>query len=352
MEDLWSCLQACHKPVVLWGMGDGADKIINVCQEKGIEIRDFFASDGFVRGQLFHGKQVLSYQAVREKYGDGGFVILLAFGSALPDVLANVQKIAAENTLYVPDVPVCLGGGIFDAAFYQQHKGELDEVRRMLADEESVRLFDTIVRAKLTGNPAEYFSCMTDPVLPYLEILHPQQYRTTIDFGAYTGDTVKELSRYADSLETIFAVEPDSRTYKKLETLAQQITNFTLRPVHAAAWSSVTTLPFGAAGGRGASFSAAKRQEDVATVTADVLAKSEAVDFIKYDVEGAEKEALQGSAEVIRRDRPELLVSLYHRSEDLYELPLLVHTLCPDYKLYVRRPGGLPAWDINLYAAR
>ena len=74
------------------------------------------------------------------------------------------------------------------------------------------------------------------------------------------------------------------------------------------------------------------------------------MDYIKYDVEGSEKEALEGSAETIRRSRPELLVSLYHRSSDLFSLVLFVHKLMPDARLYLRRFPYYPAWDLNLYA--
>ena len=74
------------------------------------------------------------------------------------------------------------------------------------------------------------------------------------------------------------------------------------------------------------------------------------MDYIKYDVEGAEAEALMGSRRIIERDAPALLVSAYHRSSDLFRLPLLVHGLNPRYKLYLRRMAGVPAWDINLYA--
>ena len=83
---------------------------------------------------------------------------------------------------------------------------------------------------------------------------------------------------------------------------------------------------------------------------AEFLPHGVPVDYVKYDVEGAETEALMGSAETIRRDAPALLVSAYHRSGDLFRLPLLVHELNPAYKLYLRRMAGVPAWDINLYA--
>ena len=73
-------------------------------------------------------------------------------------------------------------------------------------------------------------------------------------------------------------------------------------------------------------------------------------DYIKYDVEGAEREALLGSRETILHRRPDLLVSAYHRSEDLFDLPLLLHGQFPFYELRLRRFPYVPAWDINLYA--
>ena len=60
LHDLWERLLSTSKTVVMYGMGNGADKILQVCESKGITVSDFFASDGFVRGHLFHGKRVLS----------------------------------------------------------------------------------------------------------------------------------------------------------------------------------------------------------------------------------------------------------------------------------------------------
>ena len=58
------------------------------------------------------------------------------------------------------------------------------------------------------------------------------------------------------------------------------------------------------------------------------------VNFIKFDIEGAEKEALSGAKETIRRHKPTLAVSVYHKNEDIIELPRLIRKLCPDYRLY------------------
>ena len=51
----------------------------------------------------------------------------------------------------------------------------------------------------------------------------------------------------------------------------------------------------------------------------------------------------------ITRHRPKMLLSAYHRTEDLFALPLQVLELQPDYRLYLRHYPYLPAWDVNYY---
>ena len=59
------------------------------------------------------------------------------------------------------------------------------------------------------------------------------------------------------------------------------------------------------------------------------------VDFIKLDIEGAEMRALTGAQHVIRSFSPRLAVCVYHRLKDIYELPLYLHALKPEYLLYL-----------------
>ena len=126
-KDLWAHLCATDKKIVMYGMGNGADKILSICEQRGIEISDFFASDGFVRGHEFHGKRVLSYSEAKEKYGAENMIVLLSFASSLPDVLANIYRIADECELYAPDVPVC-GTNLFDGVFYERNEERIEAV--------------------------------------------------------------------------------------------------------------------------------------------------------------------------------------------------------------------------------
>ena len=116
--DVWDMLKRETRPLVIWGMGNGADKLLVQFEKHGLEVADFMASDGFVRGQFFHGKQVLSFASVKEKYED--FAIVLAFASSREEVLALMFERADHYTLYMPDLPVCTPT-YFDKEFYNAH---------------------------------------------------------------------------------------------------------------------------------------------------------------------------------------------------------------------------------------
>lgn len=60
------------------------------------------------------------------------------------------------------------------------------------------------------------------------------------------------------------------------------------------------------------------------------------IDFIKMDIEGAELEALKGAEATIRRDRPKLAISVYHKLHDFWTIPKWLDALGLDYRFYLR----------------
>ena len=351
-RDLWEYLKSqTDKKIVLYGMGNGADKIIAVCESYGIEIADFFASDGFVRGHSFHGRRVLSYTETKEKYGKENIIVLLSFASSLQGVLALIKSVAAECELYAPDVPVS-GSELFNFEFYEANKDKIDAARALLCDNESKRIFDNVISYKLSGDVKYLFDAENEKDEVYRDILGAPDFRVAVDAGAYNGDTARELASYSPKLEKIIALEPDRRNFRKLSEYAASEPRFSLSLYNNAAWNKEETLIFDASGNRNAGVNpAAKKTVEVTGVSIDSLV-GERIDYIKYDVEGSEREALEGSKKTIERDRPALLVSAYHRSADIFELPLLIHETAPDYKLYLRRYAYVPAWDLNLLAVK
>ena len=354
-NDLWSYLQSTDKKIVMYGMGNGADKILSICESYGIEVSDFFASDGFVRGHLFHDKRVLSYSEACEKYGRDHMIVLLSFASSLPDVLANIYKIAEECELYAPEVPVC-GENLFNYEFYKENEDKISQTELLLADMKSVEVFSDVINYKLSGNVRWLQSNHSDFSEVY-QLLGAEAFEKIADLGAYNGDTLREIAPFAPNLKEAVAFEPDRRNHKKLADYAESEERFKITPIKAAAWSHKDTLLFDGSGNRNSTLISKGIEVNRPPKTVEVEAESldnilggERVDYIKFDVEGAEKEAILGSLETIEKHRPALMISLYHRSEDVFALPLMIHERFPDYRFYIRRREYIPAWDMVLIA--
>ncbi len=355
--DLWTYLSKTNKAILMYGMGNGADKILEVCSRYGIEIADFFASDGFVRGHQFHGKRVLSYSEAKEKYGVQNMIVLLSFASSLPDVLENIYRIDGECELYAPDVPVC-GDTLFNMEFYNQNKESIHRVEELLCDWQSKKIYRDIIAYKLSGKIEYLKSSHSSFDEVYRELLGAENFEYAADLGAYNGDTLRELKQYAEGLIEAYALEPDRRNFRKLTEYSAAESAFKINAYQTAAWSKQESLIFGGSGNRnsslisGARVAVAKQAKIVETDanSLDNILSGKRVDYIKYDVEGSEWEALSGSLETIKKYKPALAISLYHRSEDLFKLPLFVNEHFPEYKFYLRRRQYIPAWDSMLIA--
>ena len=344
MTDLWQYLKTAEKPIVLYGTGDGADKILDVMENKGIKASGVFASDGFVRKRVFRDMPVLSYKEAVKTYGD--MIILIAFGSSLPNVIENFVKLSLLHETYVPDVPVA-GGELFDIDFYSKNLDKINKTRSLFADEKSVKLYDAMIMAKLTGK-VEYLldGCESDDEI--LSHLGADRFRVTLDLGAYNGDTALKLVDICPKLETVIALEPDERNFRKL--CINTVPTKKVEPHFGAAWDKEEILTFTKGGGRGIRRRGGEKTVEVAGVRPESLLDGRKVDYIKIDVEGAERQAIDGCKNAIASFRPSLRIALYHKSADIFELPAMIHEICPDYKIYIKRTMSFPAWDIDLIA--
>ncbi len=352
VTDVWTMLSECGLPIVMYGMGDGAEKIMRVMETYGLKPAEFMASDEFVRGHSFKGYRVKKLSEIEEQYAD--FVVVVCFGTALPEVLENIERISQKHRVVAPDVPV-VGGGLFDGDYISDHEYEIMKLRMLLSDDASRDTLDALMKYRITGDISVLRSCETPKEEAY-SLLNINDRETYLDLGAYNGDTVEEFLKLTGKrFEKIYALEPDRRNYSKLRRRHYALGSEIFEPLNAAAWSSDTKLVFNSRAGRNSSLcetpsaQTAGRGMETEAKSVDSLLGGKAATLIKYDVEGSEREALAGSEQTIKKYKPRLIVSLYHRTEDLIELPLYIKELNPDYKLYLRHHPYIPAWDTNLY---
>lgn len=356
---LWEYLKTVRKPVVLYGTGDGADKVITRLEENGKAVSGIFASDEFVRGQQFHGFTVRKYSellALRENV-----IVLIAFASELPELLDRFYKLGQVHETYAPHVPVFSGDFAITPEWIIKYETELQTVYDRLADTVSRETFAAILNYKLSGKLSYLQQCTTKRADDMKALFSFGEGETYVDAGAYDGDTVQEfLKLTGQRYKKIFALEPDPKNYKKLADFVQQNGLHNVSCLQAGAWSECGILELNGNGGRQSTFwksSSHKKKikkQQVNVVSVDSVLDNAHADYIKFDVEGVEQEALMGVARHLvpgcNGTLPKLLIAAYHHDEDIFVLPLLLWKLQPDYKIFLRKHPYVPAWEVNIFA--
>ncbi|MBQ9948284.1 MAG: FkbM family methyltransferase [Oscillospiraceae bacterium] len=346
---LWDYLAQTDKKIVLYGMGDGAEKIQNVLLSIGVQIDDIMASDEFVRGHSFLGIRVKKLSEIEELYGDN-FIILVSFGSQFPEVMEHIYAIAEKHELYAPNVPV-VGEGLFTLDYAKEHYNEIKSAYELMADEQSKKVFENVIRYKLSGNISLLRECES-PREEMFDLLRINSEEIYVDLGAYNGDTLVEfLNETSMKFRKLYAMEPDHKNYMKLKRRLYMIGSALLEAYNCGAWDCETTLQFSLRAGRSSkvSASATARTKEVKMMSVDHMLQGGEATFIKYDVEGSEDKALEGTRQTITKYRPKLNVAVYHRNEDMFAIPLKIAAMNRKYKIYLRHHPYVPDWDTNIY---
>ena len=340
--NIWDYLAKSEKPIVIYGMGNGADKIIDTLEKYGSKVSDIFASDEFVRGHSFRGFKVMKYSEICEKYDD--FNIVLAFASHLDNVLDNIRKINSEHTVFAPDVPVA-GGGLFTLEYIRENEEKFDLVYNRLADEESRRVFLDVLNFKVSGKVDYLFNSFCEKDEVYRDLLRLKNDEVIVDLGAYDGDTIREFTTFTDGkYKRIYALEPDKKNFSKLEKNTCEMDNIFI--YNMGAWDKMDTLIFDSQRSRNSKLSSKGVPIEVSDIDSLI---SDDITMIKMDIEGSELHAIEGAKMTIKKHRPKLYICAYHRNEDLFSIPLKVLEIEPSYKVYFRHSPYIPAWESNFY---
>ncbi len=340
----WEKLSQTKLPIILYGTGNGADSVLENFKNKGVSISDIMASDGFVRERFFQGFKVKSLSEIENTYAE--FVIALSFASSLPDVLEIIKKLSKKHPLVVPVVPV-FGDTVMDREYLTSNKEALENSYNLLADKESKRVFENMIRFQFTGELPYLFDIESTREDALKNILKLTEQEDMLDLGAYRGDTVEEIIRLFGGVSSATCFEPDPKTFQKLLEYSKKKENVT--PLPFAAWCEEREFNFSGGGGRQSAIYENGKQLVKAVAVDRILKETQRVTYVKMDVEGAEKEALMGMKRLLKSQKPKLSIAAYHRTEDLCTLIPLIKSLNPEYKIHLRHHPYIPCWDTNLY---
>ena len=259
-----------------------------------------------------------------------GFTNIINFSNSIKTIPKILELISKQNYLW-----------LVDNKSNMINEDQLSLVANLLKDDKSKDILKRIILLRKTLDTKyyvepegiEYFP--TD--VPILKNLNRVNF---IDCGAYNGDTITELLKQTSHLSQAVSFEPDKTNFEMLKKqiavlkVSHPDINFLLYP--SGLFSKNSILKFSNNGINSSATIDNNSTTDISVVTIDSVLLNSNPNFIKMDIEGAEKEALLGSIQTIKKHKPNLAICLYHKPEDLWELPLLIHQIESSYDMYLR----------------
>lgn len=210
-----------------------------------------------------------------------------------------------------------------------------DTVFEMLADNTSKLVFTRLMQFRLIPD-MRFVQAAYDKEHPqYFDktLVHCTKDEVFVDCGGFTGDTVEEYIRQYEQYKTIYVYEPSNDNIEHCRSNTSKYPNIILRNCGVGEKSEALPISNSMSS---SSFTGTVEDGDLIPIVSLDEDIKEKITFIKMDVEGFEIPALLGAKNHIKNDTPKLAICTYHILSDMWEIPLLIHSINPNYSYYFR----------------
>lgn len=355
-----------QKDIVIFGAGEMTMRLFNT-----IDIVDkvkFICDDTESRrSSRLYGIKIVGSEKLKELNPDKTVIVISS---------KNQQKEFAKQVESIGDFDIYFTRVLISETFeavacdLYDHQDEIAQAEKLLIDDTSKKIYREVIYRRMLFGEDNFSDLIIDGDVEYIL---PQMFSESIpkdeiivDCGAYTGDTVELFCKeFGKKVKKIWALECGQ---EQLELLKQRVDRLHRLPYS----PEICVLPYAVSDknekldfyqpmaskssfiGNNRAFARNDKYNSeiyqVDAVALDyVLPQNESVTMIKMDVEGSEFAALMGAKELIQRNRPKLIISIYHSGLDYFRLILLIKELVPEYKFAIRHHKKLHI-DTDLYA--
>ncbi len=219
--------------------------------------------------------------------------------------------------------------------YYSKNVEEIERILVNLGDEKSRETYTTMIdfRTKRRKSVKRIVD-KGDQYFPH-DILRLKD-ESFVDCGAYTGDTIESFinNSLGKCYRSIYAFEPVHLNYIKLKEYVNS-NNIERCELYEMGTSDREDVQFFSGEGNDVKLTE-KGVNKIAVNSLDNVLANNRISFIKMDIEGAETDTLIGAKNIIVMQRPILAVCIYHKKEDMINIPLMLMDWLKDYGFYVR----------------
>lgn len=221
---------------------------------------------------------------------------------------------------------------------FVERNDELKKVIDCLGDTKSVDTILNRFKYLITYNK-EYINEVYDPCQYFPEdILKLTKNEVFLDCGAYDGDTLLEfMKKSKNQFNKACCFEPVTDACNKLNRMIKDMgVSEKVKAYPLGVFDKKGKVYFSESGTSSRIIDTAEGMISIETDTIDNMDIKD-VSFIKMDIEGAELAALRGAEKTIKKYKPKLAICIYHKPQDMIDIPLYIMNLGLDYKYYVRQ---------------
>jgi FkbM family methyltransferase len=335
----WSSM--INDKYVLYGVTLLGKMAIDNLAKVGIVPLAFVDDDPKIQGKIKYGIEVMSLEDSLERYGKhviyvttmwrnikSTLQLLSAMGMQVISFPKLVLKYPDE---FLPCFSISPPSQLLDQ---EEH---IKKVESLWSDEESRIEYVSQIKWRYDLDTLVLPPCnpLEELYFPF-DLINPIEDEVFVDCGAYDGDTIQEFLKKYRSFDKIYSFEPDPTNYVQLAEYVHNLPDIffgKVIPYSNAVGLYTGEIDFTMLGTMSSYIGGGDKVKCVALDDMKTIKPS----YIKMDIEGSELLALQGAERMIKKNMPVLAICVYHLPNDLWEIPTYLHTMYPEYKLFLRR---------------
>lgn len=354
--------------IYIYGVGEYTQRCIDVIDKYRIKIKGILVSTGYKFQDTFSSYQIEEFEDQKQLSIVIGFNFYRnrkLFNELLGNEFIDHIYVFDRYGFFLDEIAknskiICIDDYFermlsrnLTREYYSENMEAFQQTRSYLFDEKSKRIFDLFIEGHMNAKSfplrEEWSSYYQENQYFLDELFCLRNNEVFVDCGAYSGDTIIDFCKRVEDFTSYYALEPDKRVINQLtNTIQANKNNNKIIHLEYGAWNERAQLRF---------------FEDTCGTICDentgisievdkidkLIPKEEKVSFIKMDIEGSEYNALLGATDTIQRNKPILAICVYHKKEDLITIPQFIHSLYPEYRLFLRS-HRLYAGELVLYA--
>lgn len=349
--------------IVLYGAGSAGIAFIHYLEDAGIDICCFSDGDIDKHGTFCEGKEIIPPESICERFGSDALVIVTIntdgnsyckdFKEALKKnghkgLHARLHNLGCKNVIDYTYFRQCFDlykGGQYnlpacsDVYLMEKNWDNISQVYRLLEDDSSKDTFLKILEFRMIDDSVDIPTFPEKDMYFEYDLFNKRKDEVFVDCGACTGSSLKDFFRInGDDFEKCISIEPDTKNYKELLKYVSGLEPAKRDKVvtyNVGAYSHDGEYNFFELNGPG-TFASESGNNNLKVMRIDSILQGEKATYIKMNIEGAEVPALQGAEYTIRTFHPRLAIMGYHKTSDLWEVPLKIKELNPHYKICLR----------------